>query len=205
MKKIKLTQGQYALIDDEDFDRVKELTWHALKIHDIFYAGSNCPVPGTKPIKFKNLLMHRFLMGVTERRIFIDHIDHNGLNNQKYNLRKATDDQNRSNRKAHKGSSSKYVGVSKYRDKWVAIIGKKTGNIFLGRFICEEEAAIAYNEAAKIIHEGFGNMNILPTHITEDSTQYTNIKNKVQQILNNKVNTNSYGKDKSKAITKRPL
>lgn len=166
MKRIKLTQGKYTLIDDEDFEMVNKFKWHALKLRDKYYAGSNLKV-SENPAKFKTLLLHRFIMNVTDKEIQVDHINHNGLNNQKYNLRKATFAQNRANKNSNKNSASKYVGVSKAatKGKWRAIIGKKTGNISLGTYKTEIEAALAYNEAAKIINGEFANLNKIPKHL----------------------------------------
>ena len=90
MKEIKLTQGQVALVDDEDFERLNRFKWCALKKNkDIFYAVTN--IGGR--INHKSITMHQFITG----RNGTDHIDHNGCNNQKHNLRKCNQSENNMN------------------------------------------------------------------------------------------------------------
>ena len=86
--------------------------------------------------------------------LFVDHIDHNGLNNQKYNLRIATHSQNCQNRRPCKNSSSKYRGVCwhKKNKKWTAHIKIDKKTIYLGIFESEEDAAMAYDAKAKELH-----------------------------------------------------
>lgn len=98
---------------------------------------------------------------------FVDHIDRNSLNDKIENLRAATSSQNGKNRTSNKGSTSKYLGVcldSERVGKWRAALQIRKGRIiFLGRYTSETEAAIAYNEAAKIHHGEFANLNIIET------------------------------------------
>jgi len=106
--------------------------------------------------------MHREIMN-PEDNFVIDHIDKDGLNNQKSNLRKATVSQNNSNRRSQVGSKSKYLGVSFYKktSKWVAFIsyGGRNKNKHLGYHKTEKEAALAYNNAALKYHGEFANIN----------------------------------------------
>jgi len=152
MNKIELTQGKFAIVDAEDFDRVSQFKWHynkrasgyAQRMQNIGYKDG-------KQIQ-KTILMHRFIMCVEDSKVHIDHINHDTLNNRKTNLRLCTNAENCRNRKIKKGGSSKYKGVYKTRDNRVKpfrsgiVLNQK--RIDLGYFATELEAAIAYNKAA---------------------------------------------------------
>lgn len=158
LKEIKLTKGKVALVDDEDYEYLNQWKWHTqiTTNSDVLYATRDTKVSGNK----SKVLMHRQIMKVNDRNILIDHIDHNGLNNTKANLRPCTKRQNQKNMKSHRDSSSKFVGVG-----WRANRNKFRARIFDGKEICighftsEIEAALAYNEAAKRIHGEFANLN----------------------------------------------
>lgn len=104
MKYIKLTKGEFAIVDDEDFDRLNKFKWYAQKMKHSFYAGRAVRVT---PTKQKSLFMHREILGITDRNIWVDHKDHNGLNNTRENLRICNRSQNTANRKKYKGTSTK--------------------------------------------------------------------------------------------------
>ncbi len=97
--------------------------------------------------------MHRFIIGVEDSKVHVDHINHDTLDNRKSNLRLCTHAENgRKQKKSQKGGSSKYKGVYKYSDNRVkpftAQIKFNYKRIHLGYFATEREAAIAYNKAA---------------------------------------------------------
>jgi hypothetical protein len=148
MKQIPLTKGQFALVDDEDFECLNQFKWHAIKCPTTYYACRKDYNKETK--KEKSLLMHRFILGLTDLKIQGDHIDHNGLNNQRYNLRPSTGAQNARNKKAIKGTSSDYKGVywCKAMNKWKATIKINQKSIHLGYFDDEIECAKAYDKKA---------------------------------------------------------
>lgn len=162
MKEILLSQGKIALIDDEDFEIVNRYKWYANKHRSTFYARTNVRVGYKKRI---NIKMHRLILNLTDQNIIIDHVDGNGCNNQKDNLRICTNSQNQANRPKRKYSIALYKGISQSNSKkggWRAQI-KINGRVkSLGYFNTQEQAALAYNEAAKIIHGEFANINILP-------------------------------------------
>lgn len=106
--------------------------------------------------------MHRQILGLTNPDIKTDHIDRDGLNNQRNNLRIATKSQNNANRRSHKNSTSKYIGVHKTaKNKWIASITKMRTHLYLGIFIKEEDAAKCYNKFADKLHGQFANLNIV--------------------------------------------
>ena len=92
---------------------------------------------------------------------YIDHINGIRDDNRIENLREGTDQQNSFNRKSREGSTSKYKGVSwdKQNKKWRAQYSYKGKVYYLGRYECEEEAAKAYDEATKPIHQHFHKEN----------------------------------------------
>lgn len=96
MKKIPLTQGQYALVDDEDLERANQFKWQAVweKKTKSFYAVMVTARPNRKTIQ-----MSRFIMQTPEN-LLCDHINHDTLDNQKSNLRNCTPSQNRMNQKS---------------------------------------------------------------------------------------------------------
>ena len=93
--------------------------------------------------------------------LVIDHIDRNGLDNSRANLRPATRSQNCCNRKKKPGCASKYKGVhiNKKLGKWRAAIMFEGNRIFLGDFNTEIDAAQAYDAAAKLYHKEFASLN----------------------------------------------
>lgn len=93
--------------------------------------------------------MGRVLGRKLERYEYVDHIDCNGLNNTRDNLRIASPMQNNANAKRQKNNTSGYKGVKASRNKWEARITFKKKTIFLGLFNTPEEAHKAYCEAAE--------------------------------------------------------
>ena len=153
MKEIKLTQGYIALVDDEDFERCMEgPKWRAS------CGRGNYVVAVRGDHRYgSQQYMHRFLLGVYDPKVFVDHKDHNGLNNARNNLRQATNSQNLQNRGKQKNNTSGLKGVTwdKNNHKWVAQIWDNGKHVFLGRFADKEEAKIAYEIAANKHHGEF--------------------------------------------------
>jgi len=107
--------------------------------------------------------MHRVIMN-TPIHLEVDHVDHNTLNNQRYNLRNCSHCQNSKNQKSHKDSTSKYKGVFQKRpDRFQSHITQNGKIIHLGTYKTEEEAARAYDEAAKRLHGKFAYLNFKKT------------------------------------------
>lgn len=158
MKEIKLTQNKVALVDDEDFELLSKYSWCASKTKSTYYAMAYAV---NSEGKRTTVMMHRIIMDVTGRKIWVDHRDHDGLNNQRNNLRIATISQNSSNRSSKKNSASKFLGVgwSQKAKKWQVAIYKDGKHKYIGLFESEEGAALAYNNAAKELHGEFANLN----------------------------------------------
>lgn len=164
MKKIKLTQGKYALVDDADFEVLNKVRWsiHKSINRDVFYAKKNGE---QKNYKKSTIYMHSFIMK-TPIGMETDHINGNGLDNRRSNLRVVSSAQNHINQSSYKNTSSKYKGVTwhKHKHKWQAAIGFggsviKRNNIYLGLFTSEKEAGRAYDEKAKELYGEFARLN----------------------------------------------
>ena len=108
MRLIPLTQGKFAQVDDEDFMSLNQYKWFAHKNGNNFYAIRNSPRIQGKQLKIR---MHEIILGNSKDKMVIDHIDHDGLNNQKKNLRFVTVSQNCKNKRASSNGNSKYLGV----------------------------------------------------------------------------------------------
>jgi hypothetical protein len=148
MKIIPLTQGQFAIVDDEDFEKLNQWKWYAayFKNNKSFYAGHVMRNSDTN--KFHRVMMHRIIMQAQTGQI-VDHINHNTLDNRHCNLRIVSHLQNCLNRKKQEGKECAYKGV-------YCVKNKKKANRYrawfrhkhLGYFSCPEDAALAYNKAA---------------------------------------------------------
>src|ERR1700691_2037497 len=121
-----------ALIDEEDYRLVFQYKWHIILKSNTYYAETCSPV---------GKCMHRYILG-DKPGLTIDHIDGNGLNNQKYNLRHVTTDIQRLN--TIKESISGYRGVQKDHNRYKAKINYKGKQIYLGSFGTPERAYTAF-------------------------------------------------------------
>lgn len=156
LKIIPLTQGFVARVDDWEFERVIARNWFAQRIGRNIYAVNDCKTEkGARAYTY----LHRFLCPGSA---YVDHRDGDGLNNQHFNLRKATNRQNSQGfQRKQVGTSSTYRGVSwdSTRKKWKADIKAVNQRIFLGRFNSEIEAALAYDLAAHLYFGDFAHPN----------------------------------------------
>lgn len=155
MKNIELTKGRVAIVDDQDFDYLNNYKWHAIKGQNTFYAQRSIRKNGEKKETVK---MHRAIMH-TPAGMETDHIDGDGLNNLRSNLRIVTKAQNQQNAGLRTNNTSGLRGVSWRRStkKWTSRI-KKTGGKYLslGCFVSKEEAHAAYLSASEKYHGAFG-------------------------------------------------
>lgn len=150
MKEIKLTKGAIVLVDDEDYILLIRHRWCLSNKYAVRREGPR----GANFI----IYMHKQILNT----IFaVDHINNNPLDNRRANLRLANKAQNSQNRPLQANNTSGYKGVSYCQGKWQAYIKVKGNKINLGTFTLKEEAAFAYNQAAKLHFKEFAQLNII--------------------------------------------
>jgi hypothetical protein len=162
MQKISLTQGQNAVVDDQDYEWLMQWKWCAQKSLRSFGAVWYATRLSPRPIRVK-ISMHR---EIARRANFplskqYDHRDGDGLHNWRDNIRPATTQQNAGNRRKIFGCSSRYKGVcwNKHVKKWMAFIQDNHKTTYLGYFIYEVDAAIAYDVEAQKRFGEFARLN----------------------------------------------
>lgn len=148
----KKAAGRVVIVDDGDYDLVMQHKWYVKETKRPRRSDGPYAMTGIYRAdgRHTTITMHKLLTGWPRT----DHIDHNGLNNQRSNLRPATTSQNGANRRAVLGHSSQYKGVRWYepRRKWLAFIGNNGKTRHLGYFADEQDAARAYDAAARDIY-----------------------------------------------------
>lgn len=146
---IPISKGKVALIDKEDFELVSKHNW--------YFTGKYARC-GHKP----NHLMHRLIMGIPTNGMTIDHINRNGLDNRRNNLRIVTVSQNNINRGISRRNTSGYTGVHWHsrRKKWIAVLQIDKKKIALGIFDTKEEAIKCRKEGEKKHYKEFAIINI---------------------------------------------
>lgn len=147
MKTIPLTKGMVTIIDDEDFDIVSRFKWYAGKCGTYLYAKRDVKINKKK----KSIYMHRMLLSTNDRDVKVDHMNGDTLDNRKENLRICSQKENIRNRNSiRKGNKTGLVGITKTRQgTWQSKIGFDGKTIQLGIFKSKEDAAKAYDSAAK--------------------------------------------------------
>lgn len=155
-------KGKYfAEVDDEMYPYVNHWKWGATKQGNTIYAVRQEWVDRVRV----SVLMHRFILGVTDPNICVDHINLNGLCNLQINMRTCTKRENSCNRRGWKNSISQYKGVAyvsnsqKRVKRWTASITVNRKKISVGYYHTEIEAAKAYDSAALKYHKEFAKLN----------------------------------------------
>lgn len=152
-KQISLTKGAFATVDDADYSRLVQIGKWSLsnKGYAIHWQRDETG-------KRKCLYMHRVIMDAPPH-LHVDHIDSDKLNNTRDNLRFATRTQNNASRRRMKTNTSGYTGVNWNYRRWECRIKYHNRRIFLGNFKIAEEAALAYDCAARIVFKEFARPN----------------------------------------------
>lgn len=150
-------------IDEEDMAYLAMYNWYISDHGYLIY----------KPTKQPYIRFHRLIINCPDN-MYVDHIDGNKLNNQKYNLRICTQLQNTSNRKLNKNSTSGYKGVCwcKRKEKWIAHIRFNGFKKTLGRYDNIIDAALAYDNAAKEHFGEFAKLNFPEEWVYDDIVYY---------------------------------
>ncbi len=163
---IPLAHGKVAIIDEIDADLVLDRLWH-LKVDGVrFYAKANITVAGHKRTFIS---MHRFVLGLTNPVLFVDHINGDGLDNRRSNLRVCTKAENNQNQRKSMRNEAGFKGVFKEvsssgRIFWRAAIGINYSRISLGQFDQPEDAARAYDDGARRYFGEFSRLNFPEDH-----------------------------------------
>ncbi|MEQ8785128.1 MAG: HNH endonuclease [Pirellulaceae bacterium] len=164
---IPLTQGKVALIDAEDAERVQTYKWHACRREPNWYAGTSA-----ERRRGNNMIYLHRLVANAKRGEHVDHINGNGLDCRRENLRICTNAENRRNTRSRRGSSP-FKGVSINRKNgqrvWHAAISVNDKTISLGSYYTEAEAARAYNAAAFQYYGEFACLNEIEGLTHEES------------------------------------
>jgi len=160
MTTIFLTKGQATNVDDADYKELRKVKWHSIRgtsgrTHYAFNTNKG--------------LMHRVIMGLPKGDPrCVDHIDYDGLNNLRSNLRICTKRENNTHSRKHQKLTSSYKGVSKKYEngtwRWYSSIRVNGRIVYIGRFETELEAAVAYDKVADKDHGQFAQLNF-PTPV----------------------------------------
>lgn len=135
MKTIPMTNTGEALVDDEDYEWLTQRRWYSVKSRQSIYAKTG-----------KNERMHRMILGVTDSKVVVDHVNGDGMDNRRSNLRLTTVSENVKNRQRTK-AGNKFPGVwfGPRANKWRVGISVDYRKIHLGFFKNEDEAISVAN------------------------------------------------------------
>jgi HNH endonuclease len=160
VKQIELTQGKFALVDDEDFEYLNQFKWFASKnpgknFPDNFMARRNIPIgKGRQGAE----LMHRVIMKA-QKGEKVDHWNFNELDNRRSNLRKCTQSQNCANKRVKSRELPRGVSYCKREQRYLAQIQVEKKNKHLGYFDDPALASAAYQRASRVYHGEFSILN----------------------------------------------
>lgn len=167
MKEIQLYgkkgKGLFSLVDDEDFEELNKFFWNVNEAKTNKYVSRTTSYKERTLLNYPNVvLMHRQILGLVpgNREIQVDHINHNGLDNQRHNIRKCSAGENACNKRPF--GNSIYKGIIKCRDnKYQAYLTTKGKRVSIGYFETEIEAAEAYNDLAVKFFGEFAYLNTI--------------------------------------------
>ena len=155
-RRIYLGEGEWTILDAADYYRLNNFKWFLTGRFHKFYAARAIKIDG----RTKITRMHRDIMNPPDNLV-VDHINSDGLDNRRQNLRLATKSQNGCNSRKRKNTSSIYIGVHlrKKQGRWEAEITHNRKKIWLGSFDNEITAARAHDRAAIKYHGEFARLN----------------------------------------------
>jgi hypothetical protein len=156
-RRIYLGEGKFTIVEPVDFYWLNNFHWYGSGKGECFYATR---ATRTNEGKSKTVYLHREIMK-PPKGLLVDHINGDGLDNRRDNLRVATHSQNSCNRRKQKNTTSKFIGahLDKRTSRWIAQIMYQRKMIHLGTFDNEIDAARAYDAAAKKYHGEFARLN----------------------------------------------
>jgi hypothetical protein len=164
MKEIQLTQGKVTIVDDDTYEWASQVKWYVQRHHRgakvYYYVARSQYVRSTKA-HLPVIYLHRLVLGLyRDDPVEVDHINHDTLDNRACNLRACTTAENQRNSVNPKGSSI-YRGVCWHKNNhlWQVQININGRRKYLGNFHDEKEAAISYDNAAKVFHGEFAQLN----------------------------------------------
>jgi hypothetical protein len=172
---IPLTQGKVAIVDAEDAQLVQRYQWHACYRQTTWYAATSA-----ERRKGRAIYLHRYIANAQPGE-HVDHINGDGLDCRRANLRICTNAENRRNTRKTRGVSQ-YKGVSRCKTNatrvWEAYIWFENRKIGLGTYCTEDDAARAYNAAALQYHGRFAKLNII-SGITHEESIMAPVRNRM--------------------------
>ena len=174
-------KGKFFIIDDEDYEKVKQHKKWYLCNHGYPHTRVYEPVNTT-------LRLSRFIMNVYDDRV-IDHINHDVLDNRKSNLRVCTMKENMMNKS--KNRTSLYKGIKRQKTNWSARINFNKKSYHLGCFATAEEAARAYDKAALSFYGEYAHLNFpdfdysnyIPMSTSQAKKKHRNIKVRFKKLV----------------------
>ncbi len=157
---ISLPGGEEAIIDASDADKCALHTWYCLRISRSSTVYVQAPIRSSKQ-KWSTLLLHHLILGRPPKGKEVDHVNGNGLDNRKVNLRFCSRSQNMANQPSRMSKTVGFKGVRcrGKRSRWMACIWHKGRYKYLGTFGNKDEAALAYDAANIKLFGSFGRVN----------------------------------------------
>jgi len=147
---IPLTRGKFAIVDAADYEWLSKHNWLAMTSGKTTYAF--------RKENGKCILMHREIMKPRRGQV-VDHIDHNGVDNRRSNLRNCSNRQNTCNGRP-RGGTSRYCGVTRHKNRWAAQARYLGVHVHVGYFAEEVEAARARDRKAIELHGRYAYLNL---------------------------------------------